>query len=208
MFLTPTHKAMFKNYLKVAWRLLVRQKMYSAIKIGGFALGIAACLLIALFIRDELSYDQHYPEKDRIFRVVIEYNDRGETEKGVWFQAPFAGALKAEFPQVEQAGRYNSSELFGAGSNEVRRADRRENSHEEHVTYADQGLVDVLGIRMVYGEAKRALDEPNTVVISKRKADAYFPGENPVGKLLIFNNNTGKPYRVGGVMEDFRPRRT
>ncbi len=195
--------AMFENYLKVAWRLLVRQKMYSAIKIGGFALGIAACLLIALFIRDELSYDRHYPETDRIFRMVIEYNDRGETEKSVWFQAPFAGALKAEFPQVEKAGRYNASELFGAGSNEVRRADRQENAHEERVTYADQELLDVLGIRMVYGDARRALDAPNTVVISRRKADTYFPGENPVGKLLILNNNTAKPYRVGGVMEDF-----
>lgn len=182
---------------------MTRQKMYSAIKIGGFALGIAACLLIALFIRDELSYDRHYPDNDRIFRVVVEYDDRGQTQKSVWFQAPFAAALKAEFPQVEKAGRYNASELFGAGSNEVRRADRQENSHEDRVTYADQELVDVLGIRMAYGDAKRALDEPNTVVISKRKADAYFPGENPVGKLLVFNNNTAKPYRVGGVMENF-----
>ncbi len=194
---------MLQNYFKIAWRLLLRQKMYSAIKIGGFALGIAACLLIALFIRDELSYDRHYPEADRIYRVVTEYNHNGEWSKGVWYQAPFAKALEDEFPQIEKAGRYNANALFGAGSNQVRRADRQENAHEEAVTFFDQELLDIFGIQMVYGEAKHALDAPNTVVISKRKADKYFPGENPVGKLLIFNNRTENPYRISGVMEDF-----
>ena len=68
---------MIKNYFKIAIRQLRKQKMYSAIKIGGFALSIAACLLIALFIRDELSYDKFYPDGDRIYRIVGEFNDNG-----------------------------------------------------------------------------------------------------------------------------------
>src|SRR5258706_10208239 len=76
------HYAMFRNYFKIGWRNLAKQKMYSFVKIGGFALGIAACLLIALFIRDELSYDLHYPDGNRIYRVVEVYTDHGETNPG------------------------------------------------------------------------------------------------------------------------------
>src|SRR5207249_1645602 len=123
--------AMFKNYFKISWRSISKQRMYSSIKIGGFALGIAACLLITLFIKDELSYDLHYPDGDRIYRVVEAYNFRGESGRDVWFQAPFANALKEDYPEIEKVGRYNSSELFGAGSNEIRRADQVENTFEE-----------------------------------------------------------------------------
>jgi putative ABC transport system permease protein len=188
---------MFKNYFKVAWRNLSRQKIYASIKIGGFALGVAACLLIALFIGDELNYDRHFSGGDRIYRVIIAYKGFG---KDVYLPAPFANALKEDFPEVEQVGRVNRSELFGAGSNEIRRAGQNMNTYEEGFAYADQGLLDLLNLPMVYGSRAHALDEPNTVVISKDKADKYFPNEDPVGKTLIINNNLSKPYRIGGVI--------
>jgi len=188
---------MVKSYIIIAWRNLSRQKIYSSIKIGGFALGIAACLLIALFISDELSYDRHFPDGDRIYRVVIVYKDVG---KDVYLQAPFSNALKEDFPEVEQVGRIKPQELFGAGSNEVRRSDKNMNTYEEGFAYADQSLLDLLNVPMVYGNRAHALDEPSTIVISKRKADKYFPNEDPVGKTLIINNNLSKPYRIGGVI--------
>lgn len=197
------HYSMFQNYFKIGWRNLSKQKMYSSIKIGGFALGIAACFLISLFIRDELSYDLQYPDVDRIYRVITSYNIDGDLEKGVWFQAPFANAIKEDYPEIEKAGRYNSSELFGAGSNEIRRADRIENTYEEGFTYADQELLDILGVRFIYGNPARALDEPNTIVITKRKADKFFPGENPLGKLFVLNSNDAVAYKIGGVIENF-----
>ena len=203
---TPTysnHFAMLQNYFKIGWRHLSREKMYSAIKIGGFAMGIAACLLIALFIRDELSYDLKYPDGDRIYRVVVEANDHGETIQDVYFQPPLASVLKADYPEIEKAGRFNASELFGAGSNEIRRGDRLENTYEEGFTYFDQELLDILQPAMIAGNPKRALDEPNTIVITKRKADKYFPNEDPLGKILIINNQDKKPYKIGGVIEDF-----
>ncbi len=195
--------AMLQNYFKIGWRNLSKQKMYSSIKIGGFALGIAACLLIALFIKDELSYDLHYPDGDRIYRVVVAYNFRGESGKDVWFQAPFAKALKDDYPEIEKAGRYISSELFGAGSNQIRRAEELENTFEEGFAYADQELLEILQVPMVYGNLKHCLDEPRTIVITKRKADKYFPGENPVGKLMVTNNDNSNPFKIGGVIEDF-----
>jgi len=197
------HYTMLQNYFKIGWRNLTRQKMYSFIKIGGFALGIAACLLISLFINDELSYDLHYKEGDRIYRVHEVYNNNGEILKGTWLQAPFANSLKEDFPEIEKAGRYNSSELFGAGPNQVRRDDQTENTYEEKFVYADQELLEILEVPMVYGNLAHALDEPNTMVITKSKADKYFPNENPVGKLMIVNNEVSKPYKIGGVIEDF-----
>jgi putative ABC transport system permease protein len=192
---------MLKNYLKIAWRNISKQKMYSLIQIGGFALGIAACLLIALFISDELSYDRYIPNGNRIYRVVRDWNENGEHFAGTMFAAPFAKALKEEFPEVEQAGRLNQFELFGAGSNELRRADKTMNTYEEGFSYADQDFLDIFQIPMVYGNRAYLLDEPRTIVISKRKADKYFPNENPIGKTLIINNKISRSYKITGVMD-------
>ncbi len=194
---------MFRANLKIAFRQMLKQKQFTFIKIGGFALGIAACLLIALFIRDELSYDQQYPDVDRLYRVVGYYTGEGDLQKGVHFPAPFASTLEQDYPEIEMAGRLNTSELFGAGSKEVRRVGEVQNTHEEGFIYADQKFLQVLGIPMVYGKMENALAEPNTLVISKSKADKYFPGENPVGKQLVLNNNSEKPMVIGGVMQDF-----
>src|SRR5580698_11236963 len=115
---------MIKNYLKIAFRQLKKQKMYSAIKIGGFALSIAACLLIALYIRDELNYDQSYPDKARLFRLTGTYDNNGKLESGADWPAPMYAALKSDFPEVEKSGRLMPHELFdGAGANNIRRTD-------------------------------------------------------------------------------------
>src|SRR5882757_902655 len=195
---------MLKNYLKIAWRQLRKQKFYSTIKIGGFALSIAACLLIALYIRDELSYDQQYVHADRIFRVINVYNENGTIGKGTSCSAPFAKAIKADFPEIESSARLMPVPLFaGAGSNEVMWEGQDENIYEEGFSYADPELLDILEVPMVYGDRSQALAEPNTIVLSKKKADKYFPNQNPVGKILYLNNDKTHPYTVGGVMKDF-----
>src|SRR5258708_31089368 len=90
----PKPSLMFKNYLTIALRQLKKQKFYSAIKIGGFALGIATCLLITLYIRHELSYDKSYPDAGGIYRVIALYDNNGKIGKGTAFAAPFARELK------------------------------------------------------------------------------------------------------------------
>jgi len=195
---------MYKNYLKISWRNLLKQKMYSFIKIGGFSVGVAACLLIALFIKDELSYDKHYPNHKRMFRVLAVVNQNGDIKKGVAFPAPMASALKEDFPEIVNAGRYNNSELFGAGASEVRAADTEDNAYDEGFVYFDQDLIDMLQLKFIYGNPAKALSQPDAIVITKRKADKYFPGQNPVGKMLVVNNQTTRPYTVGGVIEDFK----
>jgi len=195
---------MIKNNFKIAWRTLLKQRMYSVIKIGGFALSIAACLLIALYIKDELSYDKEWAYADRIYRVIGEYNENGKIESGNDWPAPMAKALREDFPEVEKSGRLMDAPLFyGAGSNQLRPVEVRQNTYEQGFSYADQDMLDMLQVPMVYGDRARALSEPNTMVISKSKADKYFPGQNPVGRTMILNNDAGTPYKIGGVMKDF-----
>lgn len=194
---------MIKNYLKIALRQLRKQKMYAVIKIGGFALSIAACLLIALYIREELSFDKSYLNADRIYRIIGTYDEDNFHEKGVDWPAVMGKTVKADFPEVEKFGRLMPNSLFwGAGSNELKRSDDPVNTHEEGFVYADQSLIDILKIPMVYGDASHALSEPQTMVISKSKADKYYPGQNPVGKVMYLNNNKDKPYKIGAVMAD------
>jgi putative ABC transport system permease protein len=194
---------MFKNYLTIALRQLGKQKFYSAIKIGGFALGVATCLLITLYIRNELSYDKSYPDAGRIYRVVALYDNNGKIGKGTAFSAPMAKTIKLTFPQIEQSARLMPYPLFwGAGSNEVMPADKTNNTYEEGFTYADQSLLDMLQLPMVFGDRTHALSEPNTIVLSRRKAEKYFPHQDPIGKLIYLNNDMKKPWKVGGVMEN------
>lgn len=194
---------MIRNYLKIAWRQLRKQKMYAAIKIGGFALSIAACLLIGLYIRNEMSYDKQYPDANRIFRLVGVYNDNGKRNYDIQWPAPLPTAVKADIPQVELIARLMSNSLMGAENAELRPAGRQENTYENGITYADQQFLDIFQLPMVYGKRSQALAEPLTMVISKRIADKYFPGQNPVGKVMYLNDDKSQPYRIGGVMKGF-----
>jgi putative ABC transport system permease protein len=196
---------MHQHDIKISWRNLTKQKMYSVIKIGGLALGIAACFLIALYIKDELSYDESYPAADRIYRVVGKATLDGVIEKSVSFPAPMSGALLKDFPQIEISARLLTSRLFaGAGSNHIRPSDKTENTYEEGFAYADASFLDLFQIPVIYGTKTNALQEPNTMVITKSKADKYFPGQNPVGKVMFLNNDRNKPWKISAVIGDLQ----
>lgn len=195
---------MIRNYIKIAWRNVLKYKMYSAIKIGGFALSIAACILIALFINNELSFDRSYPDGERIYRVIGVFNDQGVTIKGTSFPAPMTKSIIEDFPEVELAGRLMPNSLFhGAGSNQLMTSSNNESVYEEGFTYFDQELLDILQVPMIYGNREQALLEPMSIVISDKKAQKYFPNQNPVGQTLYLNNDKAKPYTVKGVIADF-----
>ncbi len=112
---------MIRHYLKITWREFIKDRGYTLIKIGGLALAIAACLLIMIYIKGELGYDNFYKNNNRIYRVVGATDLSGHWERWIHFQAPFAKALMDEIPEVELAGRINNVELFGAGSNQIRK---------------------------------------------------------------------------------------
>src|SRR5688500_10785778 len=118
--LPENHFAMFENYFKIAWRTMLRKKMYTGITVGGFALGLATCMVIFLFIRSELSYDKHYRDGERIFRIFNDYRG-SETDRWTSLPPPAAQVLKSDFPEVEKVGRLVLQKWSNAGSNLVRR---------------------------------------------------------------------------------------
>lgn len=193
---------MFKNHIKIAWRSIQKDKFFTAIKLGGFAVGIAACLLIALFIKNELSYDQHYAKKDHIYRVVMQGFFEGEVMKSVHFPFPFADALKSDFPEIRKSGKINTSELFGAGKRGLRLEGTLQNNLEEGFVFADQGALEILEIHLDQGNPGEALIRPGSIVISATKAAKYFPDGNALGKVFVLDNEPTKPYTITGVMTD------
>jgi putative ABC transport system permease protein len=149
-----------------------------------------------LFIKQELTYDLHYKDGSRIYRILRQSAFRGEFSTGVHFPAPFSSTLLQEYPEFELTGHYNAGEFFGAGSNEVRRTDQLESMHEESFVYIDQGLLEILEAPFIMGSVRNALTKPGTIVITKRIADKYFPNEEAVGKTLILNNDEERQYTI------------
>ena len=194
---------MFKNYLKIAWRSIKSEKLFTFIKIGGFAVGIAACLLIALFITDELNYDRHYANSDQIYRVVLQAEIDGEMKKSTHFPLPMAQTIEADFPEIKKAGKIFGSALSSGGKRAFRSGGETQNIFEGGFLYGDQNIFEILEIPLVQGNSKEALTGPDNIVISKSKAAKYFPNGNALGQTLILDDNASKPYTITGVMPDF-----
>ena len=193
---------MFINHLKAASRTLLKQKVYSSIKIGGFAIGISICLLIALFMKDELSYNSHLKDHDELYMAVIGYRNDGDLEKYTWFPAPYAGVLKSDFPEVTESGRMLVGQSFGAGDANIRIVGETVNYFETGFAYADQSVLDIFGWPMVHGNPETALEEPWSMILTERKAEKLFPGINPIGKTVYIDNYTENAWKITGVLKD------
>ncbi len=195
---------MFKNHLKIAWRNLLKNKGFTFINILGLSIGVAACILIAIYILHESTYDKAVADSGQIYRMINRDSRDGKINDAIHFSANTAPTVKQDFPEVLSAGRLNANDLFyGAGSNEIRIDGEQMQHHEEGFTYADQAIIDIMDIAMVHGEATTALAEPFTVVISNKISKKHFGEANPVGKSIYLNGNNDQPYRINGVMEDF-----
>jgi len=187
---------MIKNYFKTAWRNLIRNKRFSAINILGLAIGLATCLIIMLFVSNELNYDRFHKKAARIARVYFEGDVQGEKMKEPVVMAPVAQTMKSDFPEVEDATRLRSHDwapqlIVG---DQVFRYDI--------LAYADANFFDVFTLPFIRGDNKTALAEPNTVVLTKDIAEKYFGDEDPLGKTLRFKTEDKAPMKVTGVIEN------
>lgn len=193
---------MFRTHLNVAWRTIKKDKLFTLIKIGGFAVGICACILISLFIKNEVSYDKHYVKNDQIYRVVMQGVFEGEVMKSTHFPLPFSEALQTDFAEIEKAGKVNSIEIFGAGKRGFRLEGKQENTFEENFLLADQEAFDILEIELEQGNPETALLNPQSIVLSEAKAAKYFPNGNAIGQTVFLDNDATKPYTITGIMHD------
>ncbi len=185
---------MFKNYFKATLRNMRRYKGYSAINILGLAIGMAICIIILLFVQDELSYDTHHQYTDRIYRIHREWlGSDGSIRGQLCTLAPsFVPLLENEFPQLEHVVRMLSSgqTMVSIDTNQF---------IEERFYFAEDDIFEVLDFPLLAGNPKTALKQPNQVVLSQSMAHKYFGQENPLGKQLRVDDRL---FQVTGIMRD------
>jgi len=183
---------MLKNYLKITIRKIRKYKAYSLINITGLAIGMACCILIVLFIRDEQSYDKYHQDLDRLYRVTMHY--KGNWEVNFAYVGPAVGpTLKRDFPQVEQAARLQRIHYPVVTQGQ-------KIFYENRVFWAENEIFKILTFTFLEGESASALVRPYTLAISKNMAKKYFGSESPIGKILKINEDR---FEVTSVFEDY-----
>lgn len=171
--------AMLKNYIKIALRNIKKQKVNSFINISGLAVGLAAVILLLLYIQYEISYDRFHEKADRIYRVAIE--EKESRRLGIATPAPLAPLMRADFPEVEDAVRF------------MKRDNRLVSYHDQHFIennffFVDPEIFDLFSLELLEGNPEAVLSNPNSVVITETMAKKYFGHENPIGKIIRFED--------------------
>lgn len=184
---------MIKSYIKIAVRNLKRNISISLINVCGLALGIATCLLISLYITDELSYDRYNKQADRIVRVVFKGNVKGGDIKEAHVMPPVASTMKAELTDVQETARLRigGTPLFQVGDKVF---------HEEQLAYVDASFFSMFTLPLLKGDMLTALAEPNTAIISEKMAQKYFNTIDVVGKELPMKGSESI-LKITGVMQ-------
>lgn len=186
---------MFQNYLKTAFRNLIKHKVYSFICIFGLSVGLACCILILLFIRDELSFDKFHESADRIYRVTYEFDWEDRIDPYAKSQAPLAPALLQEFPEISQAVRFAQriNEQIGF---------KQKQFLESGLMLADPSIFEVFTFPLLRGDPETALKDPHSIVLTEKIAKKYFGDEDPIGQVMNLGDETVKDYEVTGILED------
>ncbi|MEZ0610848.1 ABC transporter permease [Fibrella sp. WM1] len=187
---------MLSNYLKIAWRNLLRHKAFSAINIVGLAIGMAACLLILQYVAFELSFDNFHDKGERIYRVRQDRYDAGKLSTE-WVSGAYAvgNSFKDAFNEIEAYVK-----VVGSGS-VVADVPGREQLKIEKVYFASPAFFTTFSYPLLAGDARTALTEPNTVVLSETVAKRLFGAANPLGRTVQLNRE--KTEKVTGVYRDF-----
>jgi putative ABC transport system permease protein len=184
---------MLRNYIKTALRNLWKSKGFSAINIVGLAIGLSTCLLILIFVMDELGYDRYNEKAERIYRVDGDIKFGGNHFILAVAPAPAGPALLRDYPEVEKECRFRMQ-----GGRLVKKGNQ--NIQEDAVIYADSTIFDVFTLPMLYGNPHTALLESHTVVITEKIAKKYFDAVDVVGRTLMVNDTI--PYKITGVIRD------
>jgi putative ABC transport system permease protein len=192
---------MYKNYLMIAWRNLLKKKGYSAINILGLALGIACCLLVFMYVDYERSFDNYHTKGDRIYRVIHGSKEEKESTASywVWGNAPIAQALYDNFPEIEKVVQFSGRADLLLTNGDI-------THQEEGVFFVDSTVFDVFSWKLLKGNPKTALTAPFSIVLTESTAKKYFGDEDPMGKSLKGSEAAGRSnageWLVTGVMED------
>lgn len=188
---------MLRNYFKIAYRSFVQQKYYSLINTLGLALGTAACMIILLFVKDELSYEKSFEKNDKIYRLVEEFPMGNHLSKSATIPFPVKKNLISDFPAITNAAiifrpaSWGQPPVLKKGNQEF---------FEDNFIFAEYNFLEIYGFRFLRGDASKALRGPNELVLTETAAKKYFGAQDPIGKRLNLNNL--RDLEVVGVVED------
>lgn len=184
---------MFKNYMKIAFRNIRRHKGYSFINITGLAIGIACCLLITIWVLDELSYDKFHENAATLYRIEENQNYSGRQFHVYVTPYPLAPALKDEIPEIKDATRYAY-----AGGLLMRQGEKA--FFEDYIWAVDPSFLHMFTFPLIRGDENTALDSPYSLVLTEDIAKKYFGEEDPLGKVISVNNQYD--FTITGVMNN------
>lgn len=182
---------MFKNYLKTAWRNLTRHKGFTMINLFGLTIGLTGCLVIGLFVWDELQYDKSIPGGENVYRIYEQRTDRGVVTYAACVPPMFATHIQQNYPEVDTTLRILMSldkYLLEVGEN---------SAYEEKGWFVESSFFKVFPLKLLKGDPNTALAAPNTVVISEEMAKKYFGSQDPIDKLISIDKDT---FAVKGVL--------
>lgn len=183
---------MFSNYFKVTIRSIKKNKLYAFVNILGLTVGITGCILIGLYVFNELSYDKFNSNADRIARVTMEYKNSGTVSTVAVTGTKAGPQLQRTFPQVETYTRCIKYDRPVANGIKV--------FDEKNILYADADFFNIFSFKLLRGDAASVLNSANKLVLSQSTAKKYFGNEDPVGKTLRFND--AQDYEITGIAED------
>ncbi len=183
---------MMNNYIKTPFRFLVKNKSYTLINISGLSIAIVSCLLIFYFLHHELSFDKQHAKN--IYRINVIYSDNSGTETKMTNSPPMmAPGIRGNYPEL-----LRSTQLRYTLRATLRKGDKV--FYEDHGFYADSSFLEMFSFPAISGNTQTALDEPNTVVITKKLAEKYFGDQDPMGETILMNGEMN--LKVTAVLEE------
>jgi len=183
---------MLKNYLKITFRNIIRNKGFSIINITGLAFGLAVCILIILWVGDEYNYDRFNNKADNIHRIVFSYLSNGKNMQHWRTPPPMASTIKEKYPEVLDAVRFYNEGLVLAVNGEKK--------IKQQAGYTDQSIFNVFTLPFLFGSPEGALIDPSSIVISNEMSQIYFGDSDPVGEIITLDNHI--ELEITGVLED------
>ncbi len=185
---------MFRNYLKVAFRQLWRNRLFSLLNITGLTVGLAVSTFIALYVWHEFHYDRFHPFADRTYRILSSAKYGDSDINMIGHHESLGRMAKRQLPEVEQFVRFSGGfgpTLLQVGQNRFK---------EEEVGFADASILSVMGFPLLQGDAHTALAEPGRIVLTRGLAEKYFGDQNPIGETVMYDRQY--PLTVSGVLDD------
>lgn len=192
------YSTMFKNYVKLGVRSLMKYKAISLLNLTGLTLGVFVFMSIALYVSHETSYDKFHPNIDNLYRITsIRTSETGETSRSAFTGAPWAPELKESLPDIKSAVRLMKYRLPVS----VSKADGSKTFYEKDLIWADADFFQLFGFKLLRGNPDKVLQRPDQVVITESAALKYFGKDDPVGQTLVYEGNV--PLTITGIAENF-----